>query len=65
MVRWLNAMIIYELCIDAICNVANYTDADIIDEHGCIILVNSRTCNTNNEIYYRYYYVVHVTYAYL
>ena len=54
-----------ELCIDAICNVANYTDADILDEHMGIILVNSRTCNTNNEICYRYYYVVHVTYAYL
>ena len=45
--------------------VANCTGADIIDEHGRIIMVNSRTCNTNNEIYYRYYYVVHVTYTYL
>ena len=40
--------------------------ADILDEHGgIIILVNSGTCNTNNEIYYRYDFVVHVTYAYL
>jgi hypothetical protein len=39
--------------------------ADILDEHGRIIMVNSRTCNTNNEIYYRYNCVVHVTYAYL
>ena len=29
--------------------------ADILDEHGRIlIMVNSRTCNTNNEIYYIY-----------
>jgi len=45
--------------------VANCTGAEIMDEHGGIIMVNSRTCNTNNEIYYRYNCVVHVTYAYL
>jgi len=45
--------------------VASCTGADILDEHGHIIMVNSRTCNTNNEIYYRYNCVVHVTYAYL
>ena len=45
--------------------VASCTGAEIMDEHGCKIMVNSRTCNTNNEIYYRYNCVVHVTYAYL
>ena len=34
--------------------VANCTGAEIMDEHGGIIMVNSRTCNTNNEIYYIY-----------
>ena len=37
--------------------VAKCIGADIMDEHGHIIMVNSRTCNTNNEICYRY--VVH------
>jgi hypothetical protein len=50
--------------VNEICN-ANCIGADIMDEHCRIIMVNSRTCNANNEIWYRYYYVIHVTYAYL
>ena len=46
--------------------VLSLTVANILDEHGgIIIMVNSRTCNTNNETYYRYNCVVHVNYAYL
>jgi hypothetical protein len=45
--------------------VANCIGADIMDEHCRIIMVNLRTCNAYNEICYRYYYAVHVTYAYL